>query len=481
MHSEKHWTWFLIIISTTYLVAELIFNHELVTNASTTDQEQLRQLELWGRCIAGTGFSIVVMRLLPFGWIRQKLKLFFGGIIVVACWSIMFFGQKLLIDWYVETADQEQRLNAWHIVLLKQGIDTGAIQLDGLKKSGELGRDKTLISMLGLISYNLPEYIQLLRNRSKEIAVSIAEHNATENIELAYEGFVQLRSELESQYQSGIEGQKFAKSYPPVLQRELKQFFTERRQCEKEPKAYFQGCIEAVDVAYDQKISQAIGKKIEWKKFCRPSFASTTYEVRAGKMTAVQSDFLDCNDVEASRIEKVILLAVGIKFNFETWHQFSRLPKVQRVLKDKLELNLSYIDPDMTKAEFLSLVIKPRFRKQLLKERDRWLSDSISTEDGHRALRAVVVHPIALGFSLFFSMLNAVGLLAALARLKFGKTFSHSLYAVGLVLAVTLPLVIPSADYGMNQFISVIRDDLGMATQWVMTVEPLIYNLFGGD
>lgn len=478
--TSRQWPWVLVGVSAVYLVVELAFNIRLVDNAMATDPEVVESLELWGRSIAATGCAVAILRLLPLQWIRSRLPVCVG--VLLAAWLTTFFGQKSLIEWYVDSSTQAQRLDAWHVALLKQGLDSGAIQLEGLKTStGDAGRDKTLLSMLGLISYSLPEYVQLLKSRSEEIALSIADRRATDGIEPLYDGFIELRSELKSRFENGLQAQELARSYPPVLQRELGQFFTERRHCEQEATpSYVQACIDAVDSAYNKKMQSAVGKEIPWKEFCRPAPASTTYQMRAGKMVPIVTDSLNCQDIEASRIESVLLQALGIKYRFDSWRQFTRIPEVQAALREHIGID-GFVDPDMDKARFLEAVAKPEFRVQAQAEREKWLSASISNDEGRRAVRAVVVHPIALGFSLFFGMVNAVGLIAALGRIWGGPAFGHSLNMGLLAGAVLVPFVVGGgAGINISEFVKVAPGELGVAMHWVMTVEPWIYNIVGG-
>ena len=104
MISGRHWPWVLVAISAAYLVAELLFNVRLVDNAMVTDPDVVSELEFWGRSIAATGCAVAILRLLPLSWIRRKL-LVCGGILTVA-WLVTFFGQKKLIDWYVDSSTQ---------------------------------------------------------------------------------------------------------------------------------------------------------------------------------------------------------------------------------------------------------------------------------------------------------------------------------------------------------------------------------------
>lgn len=475
--SSRCWPWILVTVSTAYLVAELIFNVRLVDNAMTTDQNLVSNLELWGRSVAATGCAVAILRLLSFEWITRNIPL--CAIVLIVAWIATFFGQKALIDGYVDSSTQEQQVDAWHVSLLKQGISSGAIELQGLEtSSGNIGRDKTLLSMLGLISYSLPEYVQLLKSRSEDIAISVSDRQATESVDPLYDGFLQLRTELKSRFDEGLKAQELARVYSPVLQRELEQFFTERQRCQREAKPYIQACIDAVDSAYNDKIFSTVGKKIAWKAFCRPSSASTTFQMRAGKMIPVITDSLDCDNIDAVQIETVILEALGIKYRFNSWRQFTRIPEVQKTLQK--HLGKGYVNPDMDKASFLELVVKPEYREKALSERQKWLSVHITENEGRRAVRSVVVHPVALAFSLFFGVVNAVGLIAALGRMWGDTTFGHSLNVAGLVAVVIIPLIAEGQDLSVSRFITVVSSDLSGPVRWVMTVEPWIYNLFGG-
>jgi hypothetical protein len=319
-----------------------------------------------------------------------------------------------------------------------------------------------------------------LKPARREIAVSIADHRATDSIEPLYSGFSGLRTELKTRFEEGLRAQELARSYPPLLQRELEQFFTERRHCDQEAtQSYVQACIDAVDSAYNNKMRTTVGKEIPWKAFCRPAPASTTYQMGAGKMVPVVTDSLNCLDIEAARVESVLLQALGIKYRFDSWSQFKRIPEVQTALRKHTGID-GFVDPDMDKARFLEVAAKPEFRAQVRAEREKWLSASISDDEGRRAVRAVVVHPIALGFSLFFGVINAVGLIAALGRIWGGPTFGHSLNAGLLAGAVLAPFAVSGTEINISEFMKATPGEFGAAMHWVMTVEPWIYNIFGG-
>ena len=479
MINSRQWQWVLLGVTAVYLLAEFAFNVRLVDNATTTNEGVIRSLEYWGRSIAATGCVVALLRLLSFKFITTKIPL--CAALLLSAWVVVFFAQKLLIDWYVNSSSDTQKLDAWHITLFKRGLDNGAIQLDGLDtSSGHHARDKTLLSLLGLIGFSRPEYVQMLKGRSEEIAVSIADTQAVEDVDRLYEGFLKIREGLEVKYQAGLKAQKLAREYPPVLQRELQQFFTERRRCNSEARPYVDRCFSGIDAEYEKRIIGMVGKLIEWKAFCIPSSASTTYQLRAGQLQAVKSDHLDCDNIPADRIEKILLQALGIKYRFDDWSQFSRLPRVQNVIQEKLELSAA-VDLDMTKAGFLDMVVTPKYRKQVLEERDRWLALNITEEQGRQAVRAVVVHPIALAFSLFFSVLNLVGLVGGVGRVARNASFGHSLTVVSTGVILSIPLLYSGSDYSFYQYLEAVEiEEFGYVVRWVMVVEPWVYKLFGG-
>ena len=86
--------------------------------------------------------------------------------------------------------------------------------------------------------------------------------------------------------------------------------------------------------------------------------------MRAGKMIPVITDSLDCDNIDAVQIETVILEALGIKYRFNSWRQFTRIPEVQKTLQK--HLGKGYVNPDMDKASFLELVVKPEYREKSL-------------------------------------------------------------------------------------------------------------------
>ena len=77
-------------------------------------------------------------------------------------------------------------------------------------------------------------------------------------------------------------------------------------------------------------------------------------------------------------------------------------------------------------------------------------------EEGEQVFKALIVPPIAMAFSLFFGVLNALGLLNSALSVKIKSAITlRMIFAVALALVLALPLLFPlKLSVAMRLFIS---------------------------
>ena len=150
-----------------YLIVELSFNARLldVVGGNASAQE-VDRIEIWGRLISGFALAL-------FGWprwIRQAWSRYSGTIRRiwhVAWWSLlamlaMYIAQEALIRTLVNSSTQAQFSQAQHLVLLRNGLHEGLVELPGLEMGGERlesAEGKALLAMFPMLASGLGELI----------------------------------------------------------------------------------------------------------------------------------------------------------------------------------------------------------------------------------------------------------------------------------------------------------------------------------
>lgn len=150
-----------------YLVIELSFNARLldVVGGNASPQE-VDRIEIWGRLISGFALAL-------FGWprwIRQARSRHSGTlrrIRHVAWWSLlamlaMYIAQESIIRSLVNSSSEAQLAQAQHLVLLRNGLHEGLVELPGLEVDGERltsAEGKALLAMFPMLASGLGDLI----------------------------------------------------------------------------------------------------------------------------------------------------------------------------------------------------------------------------------------------------------------------------------------------------------------------------------
>ncbi len=175
-----------------------------------------------------------------------------------------------------------------------------------------------------------------------------------------------------------------------------------------------------------------------------------------------------------------------------TESQFRNLPSVQRSIREALaKAPCTKGNAYLSAAQFKAACIAPELDKQRIELKSAFsapveqLSDGgTHSEKGRQAVKALVIPPVAMSISLFFSLLAAMNLLFKILP---KKVLFQSKYSKGAAFAALLiwpALATPGKHSTMAAL--VLNDDhsyRGIYT-WVMNAEPAVYKIgkvFSGD
>ncbi len=123
--------WFLAVLAV-YSLVELSFNHRLLELAGdlhlSLSDDQMSQIEIWGRLVSGMGLSLLLMRWLD---ARLKSRLLLIGVSCLVGFSTMWHVQKQLVDTIVSRADQEDLAMSLKAQMSTQEALNGRVLLRG--------------------------------------------------------------------------------------------------------------------------------------------------------------------------------------------------------------------------------------------------------------------------------------------------------------------------------------------------------------
>ena len=115
--------WAVLGVNCVYLIAELIFNAQLINVASiNSTPEQIENIEIFGRTLSTIGFSLLFIKLIYMSPFAKNIKIFLWVFVLLLAHSIFFIGQKELINHFAESTDYSQKEEYFNTFLTKKAM-----------------------------------------------------------------------------------------------------------------------------------------------------------------------------------------------------------------------------------------------------------------------------------------------------------------------------------------------------------------------
>lgn len=594
------WLLVLFLLNLTYLIYELAFNSRLVDVAvSALTDIEIHAFELEGRFLSGVGLSLLLIRLINVkgrSLVNVSARVFLA---ILIGFPLMFYGQKILVDEMVIRTSAEQRLDAQYLVLMKRGLANNAIQLEGIQFSEEdldSAHTRSFLSMLGLMTYFSPDFIDSLKSQAEMIIDQVAESEANRDLPETYSEYQLLQasmndiwrdySEISDEYwlaKSKINAesdavwdeiqQELITTWTELsaknderentrnilsIQRSLENYFSAREGCDSN--RFRDECIIRVDEIYRSEVIESLGRYVPPREWCHDPKIVTTTVRRQGRFVTEQRQEQQCRNLSYEHIvnklslftgtattyeqflvgeevnsrvremlqEKGIVMPVGWKANNyvmfrevfletaskELDEEFNQLMESVFGVELPLDMNadefvasspvqsrlheaLSPLDVDMVigldlnPVEFRDAIIKPHYLAFANDERERLFGNvnelsngGVREEEGKRYVRALIVPPIAMGFSLFFALVNAIGLLSSIPSLLSlqQRWLASFIKLTGVVGIITIPMVNSAAVVETETF-SYFKKEASNSltplgsffTAWAINTQPSVY------
>lgn len=208
------WMLFMFICSLLYLFPEIVFNASLtdIAGGRNSSEEDLREIELFGRTISGIGVTLLLADLLLKGKhvanaVRAFSYLFFIGMLV---WPTIFFGQKWLVDHFIiDASTPEQRQQAYFSQVLRSALIEKTIQFDGIEYDPDKAHsaiEKTFLAVFGGLVYADDKLVVELNNKKRMIMEKFVYDRAMSGFTEHYADYNELRKTLQNNYRDYAKG-----------------------------------------------------------------------------------------------------------------------------------------------------------------------------------------------------------------------------------------------------------------------------------
>lgn len=477
--------WLFALFTFSYLLFELGFNARLLDVAGgKPDQDALSSIEVFGRMLSGVGCTLLFWRFVvnsETSSLAAIWRLIMIGVVVVPS---VYFAQKLLIDHLVNSTKPDDRATAALSAQLPSALLWDAVSIKGLDLSPQIWKKaegKTFLAVLPLLAYTSPELIDSVEKQLPTLVSSMVKQR-TGSPEAAYNAHYvpvvnEIRSRFSSDYSSAsqkIEQASAQQDNPDALWEEYmqelnKQPFTE------------QSVTPAQRAAVIRRLhNRGLNVLNNWNIYDRAGFNAA---LPSGQ---VQAKFRSEMDTLMGRPTTI---PSGL-----TWAQFGHHPDTQGYVRTKLhasmpiiELGAQQISLDANIEEFKTSFFHPQIKRMVDKEVARIKQPSSSYgvgmpnyEFGIQSMRAVIVPPLALSFSLFFSLCNIAGLVALLV--PGGAITRYVIQIVFMGVILLSPMQVSNEVNGsiayrnLEHSLQKTNPNASVALSWLIHAEPIYYS-----
>ena len=149
--------------------------------------------------------------------------------------------------------------------------------------------------------------------------------------------------------------------------------------------------------------------------------------------------------------------------------------ELENIYKDEAELEKIHEEKDLESQEVLD---------DLEEKAQAFADGNAREEDGKTFVRILLIPPVAMLFSLFFSAANLIEVLAGLCKFnpRISGALRHGFQMVLLGILVCLPVLMPSPITQKNSFkyfydktSETISPSISYASRWMITLQPILY------
>ena len=454
LNLEKHGYLFPLLICTVlYLILESAFNATLLDATSgNVDTKMIEDLEFWGRILSGTALALFVLGTLIYPYIAKNSlnkALYLRSVLIIGVPIVMlvYFGQKMLVDYLVDTSTKEERRSALLLTLASQEIKKGKLLVDGIsltKEEIDSASGKAFLSVFSYTVHLLPHADEIVTSKLNDLIRQTVISEIGDVQSLYDDVFVAYAKGLQEEFVKYGNGVNEARKKYNKIVIDWKKGFEEKKQ----------DSMEFAEAEADRSWSKYVKKlkKYGWTPSTVPSrrHAQVRSEVRSLGVyvpdnwalndkkffyNAVRQSVREKFMREVKKKEKEIKdkMKASIKVEghaipatLRTESSFLAHPSIQKLWREKINSPKNVkLHSKMTIQTFDKKIYQVWLNDGIKKITDDFVAKTETFADGQEreeigknAVRAMIVPPIAL----FFSLLGAI--------MHIGKTLCVSMGTV---------------------------------------------------
>lgn len=447
------WLWILTLTTAAYLLVEFAFNARLLDvvggNASAKDVDSI---EVYGRLISGFALALAMW---PVWFTLGKKRAWGGGKVVlclVAASSVLiafaYHAEKSLVDVLVNTSSASDRYVALNLHLLQQALVARDVDLVNLPLavSDPVKPDiKTFLAIFPLLASPIEDLDQKIADR-KPLVVRNQIDRRYGGLGKAYDDYRRSTIELQRRYNADyvVASNQAAAAADKIPGEQAKAWDDYARDLRKHrlqpgtvPRIYYGRVRQKVQ-------SNGVPVGHDWTPGDRGGFYAAVARKAQGQ---IQSSF-------ANGIAQRFPEGAGL-VPYLSWEQFVMQPAIQRYWKKQLAIpDQVVLRPEVGSAEqYATLVYNPTLDirqaenlQQLNAPAEQFADGAQYEQLGKDGVRALIVPPIALGFSLLGALVHIFKFALGVAQLITLRSFRNFGYkTIGIALGAVVVFAMANA------------------------------------
>jgi hypothetical protein len=475
-----------VLLTVLYLLAEFSFNARLldVAGGSSTDAE-VEALEFWGKSLSGVAATLLIGRLLS-----HRLRLHALAALIVASPAIpaVYWGQGALIDHLVERSSNQERQIATYVTLVPTALINRIADLEHYNLTEQEFASpaaKTFFALFPALAYSSPSVIRSIDRQLEELLRSKVERSLGDAHGFHNKVFLNAINETKRIYN---------KSYVPASEKAVSSADTKAHWDEYRANLAKAGIDPYVVKENDRR---RVVHHLQKKDLPVPD------DFQLNDRAAFDQAILKKHSKSGARSFSA---EASKELGFDTtmgpglnWVAFAAHPDIQRKVTTELRksipdgsfpkfINLNWSPAEVERQFYRPLVasLTTQALGQFRAAEKSYARGAVNGDRAEKAVRATLVPPIALFFSLFFSVFNVLGLAVdGAARLSGGEPnvwLMNGLRAALLAAIVVVPMQFTNPVVESGAFKTLVKKideqgktPLSLYLTWVVKAEPVFY------
>lgn len=474
-------------VTAVYILFELAFNTRLVDVAGgMPTKAQITDLELHGGLVSAAGASVFFWRLLcSFRNIRGLWLAGSLALTVLLIGPAVFFGQRMAVSHLASSASPQEMKRAVVSATVAKAMQRCVAVIKGLDincSESQTPEWKTFNALLTSLGYVSGSLLDSASDKADLIVTALAEAEAGNSVSAYRREYApkvnDLRRRFNGEYRDA--SKKMSEASNQVQDPE-EAWFEYQRELNAQPFTAESANEQERTAVINKLRTRGVAVSTEWRLKDKAEFmqglpqnnANTEFRRRAdeifGRTTSIQP-------------------GLG-------WEAFSGHHDVQRYVKDELirsgtrfKIPEGKLDLDADQEKFASTMFIPavqadekRAIEKLKMPVNSYESTGKNHQDGYEAIRAVIIPPLAMSFSLFFGLMNFISLLGQLLPISaFGSMAVRTALVTGVAV---LPMMMDNkvtssvAYKTIEKEVHIQLPVMSYGISWAIRAEPIFYGV----